>query len=166
LWTQLKPWVLGGAALVTAGTLTVAVVDIPGRTTAGSSSAAARHRGDYRPAGFPEAGKVHDMIGDLQSAVARGDARAVAAHVRFPFRLNVGSQAEMVTDEARFTASFESIFTPEIRAALAKCPRSALFANADGVMIGSGDLWIAPASSNNPEPRLAAVNVKVPAAAR
>ena len=159
LWVQLKPWLFGAAALITAGTMTAALVDLSGRIRQPSVRATPM-RADYRSAGFPDADRVHAVIGELQAAVARGDVDAVATRVRFPFRLNTGSEARVIPDATAFSASYAAIFTPEIRATLAKCPRAALFSNLKGVMIGSGDLWLAPVSPDNPEPRLAAINLK------
>ena len=158
---QLKPWLLGAAVLITAGTLTTTLVEWPGRASDATPRLAVA-RTEYRTAGFPDAARVHRIIGELQAAVARGDVQAVAARVRFPLRLNTASQALIIPDAEAFGASYSSIFTAEIRAALAKCPRSALFCNTEGVMIGSGDLWLGPASPDNPEPRLSAINVKTP----
>ena len=146
---------------MTVATVTTTLVELPGRSGLPAQRTNA-WRADYRPAGFPDADRVHAVIGELQAAVAQGDVQAVTARVRFPFRLNTGAEAILVPDAAAFRAKYASIFTHDIRAALAKCPRSALFANKEGVMIGSGDLWLAPASPDNPEPRLAAINLKAP----
>jgi hypothetical protein len=43
-----------------------------------------------------------------------------------------------------------------------KCPRSRLFASSQGVMIGTGEVWIAPreAADGRTVPRIIAINIE------
>lgn len=159
-WVNAQVWLWSAGAVAAVGTVaTVAVTQLPGwRDSAGRTAAVMRE--DYRVAGFPDARKVHAVIEELQEAIARGDTRTVAARVRYPLRVNTSEGARLVPDAAALLADFERIFPLEIRAALAKCPRSALFSSPEGVMVGSGDVWLAPATPENPEPRLAVINLK------
>lgn len=159
-WAQAKTWLWGAGIVAAAGTVAgVLLTQMPG-DGGGAGGARQVALDDYRVAGFPDAARVHAVIRELQSAAARGDAKAVAARVRFPLRLNSAVGVTVIPDASAFVADFELIFPPEIRAALAKCPRSALFSSPQGVMIGSGDLWIAPTAPDNAEPRIAAINLK------
>lgn len=158
-WVHAKAWIWSAGVVATVGTVAgVLLTQLPAE-----NNPLGAHRGnkdDYRVAGFPDATRVHAVIAELQADVARGDSRAVAARVRFPLRLNSGGGVTVIPDATTFIADFDQIFSPEIRAALAKCPRSALYSSPQGVMIGSGDLWIAPAVSGNAEPQIAAINLK------
>lgn len=160
-WVQAKAWLWGAGTVAAVGTVAgVLLTQLPSNSD-GAAGVSAGRRDDYRVAGFPDATRVHAVIAELQAAVARGDAKAVAARVRFPLRLNSTNGVTLVPDAATFIAEFSQIFPPEVRSALAKCPRSALFSSTEGVMIGSGDLWLAPAAPDNADPRLAAINLKV-----
>lgn len=159
-WVQAKAWIWGVGTVAAVGTAAgVLLTQLPSQSDS-TSSGASRSADDYRVAGFPDARQVHAVIAELQAAVARGDAKAVSEHVRFPLRLNSATGITQIPDAATFAAEFNQIFPPEVRSALAKCPRSALFSSAEGVMIGSGDLWLAPAAPGSTEPRLAAINLK------
>lgn len=159
-WAQAKVWLWSVGIVAGVGAVSgVLLTQLP--EGIGSLGGARRPTpDDYRVAGFPDAARVHAVILELQVAVARRDARAVAARVRFPIRVNTSSGAILVPDAESFVADFDRLFPPELRAALAKCPRTELFPSPQGVMIGSGELWIAPAASNNAEPRIAAINLK------
>ena len=159
-WANAQVWLWSAGTIAAVGTLaTVAVTQFPdGVPPTGQPLAVAR--GDYRVAGFPDARRVHAVIEEIQSAMARGDFRTVAARVQFPLRVNTPAGVRMVTDEAALLADFERVFPADIRAAIAKCPRSTLFSSAEGVRVGSGDLWLTPASPEKPEPRLAVINLK------
>lgn len=159
-WVQAKLWIWGtGTATAVGVAATVLLTQLPKESVAGFWRSAATTE-DYRIAGFPDARHVHVVIAELQSALARGDARAVAERVRFPLRLNSPAGPTLIPDAATLIADFQRIFPAEVRVALAKCPRSALYSAPEGVMIGSGELWLAPATAENPEPRISAINLK------
>ncbi len=54
----------------------------------------------------------------FQSAVARGDAKAVAQKAHFPLAWELGTVRE-IPSEADFLQNFDKYFTPEIRKAIA-----------------------------------------------
>jgi len=159
-WMQAKVWILGVATVAVVGVVAGVVVNRVPAVSPERGPWVVGAREDYRVAGFPDARKVHTMIAELQAAVARGDARAVATHVRFPLRVNTAGGVVTVADPAALAAGFDQLFPAEVRAVLAKCPRAALFSSHEGVMIGSGDLWVTPAAADDPEPRLAVINIK------
>lgn len=161
-WVQAKAWLWSLATAVGLGVVATGwLLTSPGGPWRPGADGAAR-QDDYRVAGFPEAAPVHAVIADLQAAVLRGDVTAVAARVQFPLQVHSPEGSRWVPDAATLATEFPRIFTPEVRAALAKCPRSALFSSPQGVMVGSGDLWIAPKTKDDPEPRITSINLKSP----
>jgi hypothetical protein len=104
---------------------------LAGSPAAGQSRAEIDRRldalfGDHRP--------YEAFLRALKQAVAGADARAVAAMVSYPDRVTIRSQEE-------FLARYEEIVTPDVASAIEKQSYAGVFANADGVMIGDGEVW-------------------------
>ena len=79
----------------------------------------------------------------LQRAVAAHDAAAVAALVRFPIEVNPGRAPVTIASPGQFIAQYDRIVTPAIAAVVAQQSWDALFVNAQGVMLGDGEVWLA-----------------------
>jgi hypothetical protein len=113
---------------------------------------------NYLLAGFPEAPVVHTFIQDLQGLVLAKDRAAIASKIRYPLRVNTRSGSFLVESPAQLLASFDRVFPASVLRVLLKCPRSGLYCDKRGVMIGSGEIWLAPKSgevvapSNNKDP--------------
>ena len=78
----------------------------------------------------------------LQRAVAAHDAAAVAALVRFPIEVNLGRAPVTNASPGQFIAQYDRIVTPAIAAVVARQSWDALFVNAQGVMLGDGEVWL------------------------
>ena len=76
----------------------------------------------------------------LQAAVAGNDARSVAAMTHFPLTVN-GRPGPR--DSAHFVQGFDVIFNDKVRNAVLHARVENLFASYRGLMIGSGQVWIA-----------------------
>lgn len=77
----------------------------------------------------------------LKTAVAENDKAAIARIVDYPFTTKLGGKNVRIADAGHFVASYDEIVTPKVKAALAKQTYATLFANAQGVMIGAGEIW-------------------------
>jgi hypothetical protein len=117
---------------------------------------------DYSVAGFPKAAQVHDFIQELQARTSVRDAAGVARLIGFPLRVNRSGQPTQIADAAEFTAAFDTLFPQSVAGMVLKCPRSRLFASSQGVMIGTGEVWIAPreAADGRTVPRIIAINIE------
>ena len=77
----------------------------------------------------------------LKRAVAGADARAVAAMASYPLGTGVAGHRATIRTQEEFLARYEQIITPDVASAIEKQSYAGLFANADGVMIGDGEVW-------------------------
>jgi hypothetical protein len=114
--------------------------------------------GDYRPAGFPNPQVVHGFIRQVQRDLRAGNRDAVVNQLQFPLRLNGPGFNTVLTSPDLVTADFERIFTESVAGEILKCPAESLHCTPQGVMIGSGSIWIAR-DPNSGQPRIAVVNL-------
>ena len=87
--------------------------------------------------------KVQRLVTDLQQAVARHDAPAVAALVHYPIKINPGTkQPLLIRTPQAFIARYDRIITPAIAAVIQRQKYEDLFVNYKGAMFGNGEVWI------------------------
>ena len=118
---------LGAAAIAAAGPTREPDADVDGMID--------QLHGDHVP--------FRDAFDRLQLAVAARDGAAVAALVRFPIEVTLGRARVPVATPAEFVARYDQIVTPAIAAVIAQQAWDALFVNAQGVMLGDGQVWLA-----------------------
>jgi hypothetical protein len=88
--------------------------------------------------------KVHETFTQLQQAVAKHDAAAVAALVNYPITINPRTNKAMrVRTPQAFIAGYDKIITPHICKVVEDQKYEQLFVNYQGAMFGSGEVWIA-----------------------
>ncbi|MBX3731097.1 MAG: sigma-70 family RNA polymerase sigma factor [Verrucomicrobiae bacterium] len=154
-WAGLNVWFATAGAAV--ALLAATWWAIPSRPVA-SSSAEVLADGDYRAAGFPDPRVVHRFIRDLQRDLRAGDRERVARSIRYPLAVRGRGLDGVVAGEAAVLDAFERLFTESVAGEILKCPAQRLHCTADGVMIGSGSIWIAPAPESG-HPQIALVNL-------
>jgi hypothetical protein len=86
--------------------------------------------------------KVHQLLTQLQQAVAKHDAAAVAALVHYPIKVNPGKKPFTIKNEKAFIKDYDAIITHDIADAIFKQKYENLFVNSQGAMIGDGEVWI------------------------
>lgn len=80
---------------------------------------------------------------ELRAALKSGDAVAIAFLVRFPLRLNHADGSVTSLNNARaLQTHFAELFPGPVVAAILAEPSDQLFCTYDGVMYGSGRLWV------------------------
>jgi hypothetical protein len=94
----------------------------------------------------------------LRDAVARGDAAAVAALVHYPITVHIDGQPLTFSSADELQRRYAQVFTPAVVTAIRSQPYERLFVNAQGLMFGSGELWLAGICS---DARCSRVEVKV-----
>jgi hypothetical protein len=87
-------------------------------------------------------GPFADAFEAIQTAVGEGDAATLAQWVAYPFRVSYDDQELVVEDEDGFVEHYDEILTEDIAEAIAGQPYESLFVNSDGVMFGSGQMWM------------------------
>ncbi|MEN4902998.1 hypothetical protein [Luteimonas sp. TWI1437] len=119
--------------------------DAPAPVPEAAPAAAVESTGDARR-------RIGQVLGDaapyetvftaLQKGVAAHDAKAVAALPIYPLRVKVAGQEREIADAAAFEREYDRIITADIARAVAAQTFDALFVNAQGVMLGNGQVWI------------------------
>jgi hypothetical protein len=112
---------------------------------AASGAASGQEENRYAVAGVEDPREVGRFLSELKEAVARDERARVASLVSFPMRLNSGRRKTLVRDRRDFLRRYARIFNAKVREALARQAEPALFVNYQGVMVGDGEIWFAPA---------------------
>jgi hypothetical protein len=86
--------------------------------------------------------KVHAILAQLQAAVAKHNAPAVASLVHYPIKVNPGKKPFTLKNEKEFIKDYDRIITHDIQDAILKQKYENLFVNSQGAMIGDGEVWI------------------------
>jgi hypothetical protein len=97
-------------------------------------------------------GRIEMVLGDhtkfeaafaaVQAAVADEDADALAALVSYPITIRSGPEELTIDDVEAFAQHYEEIMTEEIATAITEQTYEGLFVNSDGVMFGTGQVWL------------------------
>lgn len=125
-----KPFV----ALVSAAFLAVAGPSLASAQTAAEvNSALDTLFGDHAP--------YEAFLAKLKKAVAADDRPTVASMIDYPVKARIGKKAVSIKGADRFLADYDKVFTAKVKEAVARQTYATLFANAEGVMIGDGELW-------------------------
>lgn len=86
--------------------------------------------------------KVQHLLTQLQAAVAKHDAPAVATLVHYPIKVNPSKKPFTIKNEKEFVKDYDRIITHDIADAIFKQKYENLFVNSQGAMIGDGEVWI------------------------
>jgi hypothetical protein len=81
------------------------------------------------------------FLAALKEAVSARDKAAVAAMVAYPFETTIAGEPVTLSSADDFALRHDQLFTPAVVAAVEKQTYGTLFANAEGVMIGDGEVW-------------------------
>lgn len=171
-WTKNTLILFAGAALA----LSVAGCGKSAGSPNASSSAVASSPSPSAPAGTAspissaqgnplEVAGVNDpaafktMFAALKEAAASGDKAKVGEFALYPIRVNVGKVAVEVKDKEAFVKQYDRIFTDNVLKALAEQDADKLFANEEGVMVGTGEIWFGVAAETPQRYGIVTVNV-------
>ena len=77
----------------------------------------------------------------LKDAVGRDDRQAAAGMIVYPFATKIAGAPATLTSKESLLHRYGELFTPAVKAAIERQTYATLFANADGVMIGNGEVW-------------------------
>ena len=85
--------------------------------------------------------KAESFLGALKAAVKAQDKRKVAEMSRYPLLVNMLKGHRQIKTSAQLIAEYDRLFAPSIRRAIEQQTPACLFANWQGVMIGTGEVW-------------------------
>jgi hypothetical protein len=82
------------------------------------------------------------FMAELQRQVKAGDKKALAELANYPLRVNGKKGIPLIVkDRAAFLKEYDRVYSPSVIAAILKEDPRNLFANSQGVMLGSGIVW-------------------------
>ena len=102
---------------------------------------------DFATAGTTKAA-AHSFLQDLQQSVASGNKREVAELMHFPLRINRNGHTSLIMSQGAFIRQYERVITPHVRQVILHQQPKDLFVNSQGVMLGSGEVWVHPEDSS------------------
>lgn len=97
--------------------------------------------GDHRP--------YQAFFAKLQKAVSGSDKETVAGLISYPFQARIKGKAIKIRDARHFIADYDKVITANVAGAIAKQSYATLFVNAQGVMIGDGEVWFSGVCSDS-----------------
>jgi hypothetical protein len=103
---------------------------------------------------------LQEFLATLQSAAAAKDWTAIGARVAYPLKVSLAGRRVRIRSAAEFAAHARQILTPKVLAAIQAQTYAGLFANAQGVMIGDGEVWF---TSVCPDTRCSDATVRITA---
>lgn len=106
-------------------------------------------------AGFDNVKQFTGFYANLRRAVAKGNKEAVAKRISYPLVINSSNKKRSILNQSQFITEYNTIMTTKVKKALANQRLDELFIRDMGVMIGDGELWIAPV---NNKPGIYAIN--------
>ncbi|THV16698.1 hypothetical protein [Rhizobium rhizophilum] len=81
-------------------------------------------------------------IADLQQRVADEDSIAVSAFISYPITVSIDGKRKTLRQAEDLEEYYGDIFTPDIVEVIVNQDYGNLFVNGDGVMFGSGEVWM------------------------
>lgn len=93
--------------------------------------------------------KYQAVTTKLQQAVVAHDAASVAELVAYPIRVKVNGKEIMLKSARAFVKYYDAIMTPKTTKAIVDQEYDRLFVNYQGIMFGSGQVWISGICHDN-----------------
>ncbi|QNI31367.1 hypothetical protein H7849_20140 [Alloacidobacterium dinghuense] len=81
------------------------------------------------------------FLAELQAAVKANDKAKIARMVSYPMNFVQGTKRVHIRDKQTFLARYDTIFTEHVRTAILAQSSHCLFGNANGEMVGHGEVW-------------------------
>lgn len=87
------------------------------------------------------ASEAASFLGRLQRNVKANDKAQFASLVHYPVRVIDGGHSIEISSSSALIKKYSAILNPDVRHAILAQPAECLFANGQGVMIGTGQVW-------------------------
>jgi hypothetical protein len=81
------------------------------------------------------------FLSDLQAAVQADDKEKIAGMISYPLNVIYGDKRARIRNKQAFLARYDNIFDEHVRTTILKQSAQCLFGNANGEMIGRGEVW-------------------------
>ena len=106
----------------------------------------------YQVAGAANDAVVEEGAQKFCAAVEKGNRKAVAENLSYPVAFSVGGKRSKAANAEEFISHYDEIFTPKFVARIKDAVPHHLFANAQGIMLADGAVWL------NPQGKVFAIN--------
>ncbi len=112
-------------------------------TTSSTEQSQQSNDGKLEMAGVKSAAEMKEFLQKLQTSLAANDKAAVAAMLKYPFKIyKNGQEKKNYKSEKEFLKDFDKYFTADVKKAVSDATYETLFINAKGIMIGNGEVWM------------------------
>jgi hypothetical protein len=91
--------------------------------------------------GVKTAQAARTFLAQLQAAVQADDKEKISGMISYPVNVIHGDKRGRIRDKQTFLARYDNIFDEHIRQTILKQSARCLFGNANGEMIGNGEVW-------------------------
>jgi hypothetical protein len=98
--------------------------------------------------GQKEATKARAFLTALQSVVRADNRTKLATMVLYPLNVFAADGKRVIHNRSEFIQKYPSIFTPHVRQTVLKQSSDCLFGNAEGAMVGNGEIWFTEQPTN------------------
>lgn len=88
-----------------------------------------------------------EFLARLQAAVRANDREQIAGMVNYPLLVFSYGKKTHIRQKSSFLDNYDEIFTPPVRNAILNQTPQCLFGNANGEMVGRGELWFSEQST-------------------
>lgn len=109
-----------------------------------------------------EPSEVRKLLADLQAVVRSGDRKAIGEMIAYPLRVQIAKKQVRLVNARDFEANYETVINDKVRQAILNQTFEKLFVNANGAMIGNGEVWISGVcptkDCRDPKVRITAIN--------
>ncbi|TVX93630.1 hypothetical protein [Paenibacillus agilis] len=96
----------------------------------------------YEVAGIDDPAAFVQFLSDLKKEVAANNKKAVAGMIDYPLNVNKNGKTTKIKTKQQFIKQYNKIMTKEVKQKLLAQKADRVFVNAEGVMIGDGEMWI------------------------
>ena len=95
----------------------------------------------YEPAGVDNDALIDSNALRFWAAIKNNDKPAVAAQINYPINVSVSGHLKKINGVNDLLSNYDAIFTARFREAILKAAPKNMFVNAQGIMLGNGEVW-------------------------
>ncbi|WP_028596541.1 hypothetical protein [Paenibacillus assamensis] len=96
----------------------------------------------YEVAGIDDPAAFAQFFNNLKKEVAANNKKAVAGMIDYPLNVNKNGKTTKIKSKQEFIKKYNKIINKEVKQKLLAQKIDRVFVNAEGVMIGDGQMWI------------------------
>ncbi|MEW9097044.1 MAG: hypothetical protein AB2417_18360 [Clostridiaceae bacterium] len=112
----------------------------------------------YSIAGIDNPSEFEAAFNNIKELVASDDKEKVYEYINFPINVHIDGKKVAIETKDQFIKNYDKIFNDNIKAKLANQKVEETFVNADGVMVGDGEIWISVFNNSTHKYLIYAIN--------